>query len=363
MVAAVSLCGGSLNCMGNRRTVAVVAAAFLMMALGGAAAVANPGDKQATQVYPQSAPTHAVTVHDEVGNVTVRRGTPGQVVATKNWLLSEPSVNVTRRGDALDITATCPPNMPVNDCSVDLAVTLPDAFSQDINTEVGDIDVAGTAGTATVQNSVGRARVADVTGDALSVKTGEGSLSATGLDVRRLTAKVDNGDIHIATRTAPDNVDARGENGSVEVAVPAGIYAVTVAVNNGDHDVRGLQVDPNAARKISARTDNGDVLVRSLDASAAPPTHTGSDRGPAPRSTSAPPPPQPDKTAGPSAPASGSAVTPQVATPSNQFAALDRTSVTSRTGSHDDVVPIGVLAVALLVTAAALVPIASRRRP
>jgi DUF4097 and DUF4098 domain-containing protein YvlB len=81
-------------------------------------------------------------------------------------------------------------------------------------------------------------------------------------------ATTDNGDIRVDfSDAAPRMVDATSDNGDVVVALPArGRYVVNATTDNGDTTVRVPQSTDreNAAAVVTARSENGDVIIDDL---------------------------------------------------------------------------------------------------
>jgi hypothetical protein len=82
------------------------------------------------------------------------------------------------------------------------------------------------------------------------------------------TATTDNGDISVDfSDAAPRTVEVTSDNGDVVVALPArGRYVVNASTDNGDAVVRVPQVTDreNAAAVVTARSENGDVVIDDL---------------------------------------------------------------------------------------------------
>jgi Toastrack DUF4097 len=82
------------------------------------------------------------------------------------------------------------------------------------------------------------------------------------------SANTANGDIEVDfAETAPRTVDVTSENGDVIVALPArGPYVVNAHTENGDTAVRVPQATDreNAAAVVTARSENGDVIIDDL---------------------------------------------------------------------------------------------------
>jgi hypothetical protein len=81
-------------------------------------------------------------------------------------------------------------------------------------------------------------------------------------------ATTDNGDVSVDfSDAAPRTVEATTDNGDVVIALPArGRYVVNATTDNGDAVVRVPQVTDreNAAAVVTARSENGDVVIDDL---------------------------------------------------------------------------------------------------
>jgi len=82
------------------------------------------------------------------------------------------------------------------------------------------------------------------------------------------TATTDNGDIRVDfSNAAPRTIDATSDDGDVIVALPArGRYVVNANTDHGDTAVRVPQATEreNAAAVVTARSENGDVIIADL---------------------------------------------------------------------------------------------------
>jgi hypothetical protein len=82
------------------------------------------------------------------------------------------------------------------------------------------------------------------------------------------SATTDNGDIKVDfSDAAPRTIEATSENGDVIVALPArGPYVVSASTDHGDTAIRVPQATAreNAVAVVTARSDNGDVIIDDL---------------------------------------------------------------------------------------------------
>ena len=98
---------------------------------------------------------------------------------------------------------------------------------------------------------------------AVTLDTDNGAIDAARLAAADVHAESDNGHVALAFSAAPSTVEARSDNGRVDITVPASAvaYAVDAASDNGDVNV-SVTTDPTSERTIDASSDNGAVTVR-----------------------------------------------------------------------------------------------------
>jgi hypothetical protein len=143
----------------------------------------------------------------------------------------------------LELRASCPV-LGSEWCAVDYAIEVPADLDVRVDADNGSVEVADVAGDVTLTSDNGR-----VTG--------------TGLRSDAVTADSDNGSVTMELLEPPASVEARSDNGSVDVVLPrtAESYKLSIGTDNGDvsDDIR---TDPASAREITIDSDNGDATVR-----------------------------------------------------------------------------------------------------
>ncbi|MFF3762717.1 DUF4097 family beta strand repeat-containing protein [Streptomyces sp. NPDC001922] len=95
----------------------------------------------------------------------------------------------------------------------------------------------------------------------LDLSSDNGGVSATGIGARRVSARSDNGDVRLAFTRVPDRVETGTDNGGTDVELPRARYRVTAGTDNGDTDVSVPRSD-RSGHTVTARSDNGDITVR-----------------------------------------------------------------------------------------------------
>ena len=96
----------------------------------------------------------------------------------------------------------------------------------------------------------------------MRIRSDNGSLRGEGLGGPSVEASSDNGSVDLTFAAPPEQVSARSDNGSIVVRVPevGGAYDVDVESDNGSTEI-GVATDPSSPRVIDASSDNGSVRV------------------------------------------------------------------------------------------------------
>ena len=161
--------------------------------------------------------------------------------------------------DRLEVDASCPGFGSVW-CGVDYVIEVPHDTVVEIANDEGGTRVEDVRGRVEVTSS-GLIDVSGLSG-LVVLRSENGAVRATGLRSEVVEARSSNGSVRVASEVAPRSVIATSDNGSVEVLVPrtGDSYAVDVSSDNGS-TTNEVITDPEAIRRITARSDNGSVRV------------------------------------------------------------------------------------------------------
>lgn len=146
-------------------------------------------------------------------------------------------------------------------CDTEYVVTVPRDLSVTIDSNSGDLKVAGLGGTTTLKSSSGGIEAQQISGD-LTLESSSGDLEATDLSSGSVTGKSSSGSIQLVFRTAPTKVQLESSSGDVSVRLPAGddSYKVETDSSSGDENTN-VKMDPAATRTIKVETSSGDATV------------------------------------------------------------------------------------------------------
>ena len=203
--------------------------------------------RRVDQVTIDPAGVRAVSVITDNGDIDVVAGTGDIVVDTAIAEHDEgdatSSIDVI--GDTLVIDGTCDEGW-FDRCEVGYRLAVPAGLQVTVETDNGDVHVVNLAGP-------------------VDLTTDNGDIDGSGLAGGVVRVTTENGDVDLAFGTAPEDVAAYSDNGSVVIELPRDghVYAVDAVSDNGDVDV-SVPDDPDARRTVSAKSDNGRVAVSYL---------------------------------------------------------------------------------------------------
>ena len=166
-------------------------------------------------------------------------------------------------GSTLQVRGTCP-IIGTAWCWVKYTIEVPRGVEVVVNTDNDRVEVTGIEADVTVDADNGRVTLTDIAGS-ISVNGNNGSVEATGLSGPSANVEGDNGRIELAFTEPPENVVAKTDNGSVDIAVPPVDegYDIVTSTGNGSTTTTGLVNDPRSPRVIRAETDNGSITIHS----------------------------------------------------------------------------------------------------
>lgn len=224
-----------------RRTIAVVFIVAGLIVVATAAMALTTNDE--TKTTPARGTVKRVVVSNDNGDVTVRTGGDASVKRTERWNFVRPSYSQDVSDGTLTVRAKCP-NVPLNNCAVDLVLQVPTKAAVQTRTVNGDVHVDG------------------ISGSPVTVTSTNGDLTLTDLATASLGAETTNGDIDVALGERPDKVDLSSTNGDIDAVLPKGSYDIQTRTTNGDVSVKALDDDSSSRRKVSVSTTNGDIALR-----------------------------------------------------------------------------------------------------
>ncbi|AXU16646.1 DUF4097 family beta strand repeat protein [Streptomyces clavuligerus] len=154
----------------------------------------------------------------------------------------------------------------VKHCEARHTVKVPRGVAVTVRNDNGTVTASGFTTPLAVVSDNGNVIVRDTEGP-LDLRSDNGAIVTKGVRATTLKARTDNGRVRIrlGAGAVPERMDLASHNGSIRVDLPrAGApYAVDARSGNGPVVVDVPQ-DPDGARTVRARSDNGAITVRGV---------------------------------------------------------------------------------------------------
>jgi DUF4097 and DUF4098 domain-containing protein YvlB len=164
-------------------------------------------------------------------------------------------------GDRLEIRADCPFFFSVR-CDVRIEVHAPRTMDVVVKTDNGDAQVRRFDGSVQATSDNGDIRAEDLAGP-VRFSTDNGDVVAGDLRSSTVDSETDNGDVALDFTDPPLDVLADSDNGDLLVRLPRDDvgYALVTETDHGTITTP-IRTDPESERRITARSDNGDITIR-----------------------------------------------------------------------------------------------------
>jgi hypothetical protein len=235
----------------------------------------TPASATTTQTYAVSGAPD-ISIHNVAGNVRVVRGGDGTVAVqtTKHARafnaagaqdeLRQIDVQIAQSGNSLTIQVNEPSFASHfrlwDDHSVDFTLTVPAQANIDATANAGNVDIAGIAGTMTIQDNAGDVRLTDVAGT-IGITDNAGNITLTTVSLAGSSSATNNaGNIDLSgTLQSGAEFTARTTAGNVTATLPRDTSAhLTASTNAGN-----LRVDSgwpvSVSHSAAGATASGDL--------------------------------------------------------------------------------------------------------
>ncbi|MFF3684472.1 DUF4097 family beta strand repeat-containing protein [Streptomyces sp. NPDC002187] len=152
-----------------------------------------------------------------------------------------------------------------SDCASRHTVKVPRGVAVNVDDDNGSVTASGFDTALKIRSDNGTVRITDSSGP-LELDSDNGEVVTEGVTAKRVVATSDNGSVRLGLAAVPDRVESASDNGEVLIELPgAGApYAVSAKSDNGDIDV-DVPTDDSSAHIVTARSDNGKVIVRTTN--------------------------------------------------------------------------------------------------
>jgi Putative adhesin len=145
-------------------------------------------------------------------------------------------------GGALRLRSRCPQTVLAS-CSSSYRISVPNNIPVTVRTSSGDVRFSAYRGSARIDTQTGDIDVAGYCGFALQ-------------------ARAETGNVQAAASCAPERLELRSRTGDVHAVVPTGRYRIDADSDGGSRRVAGLTAAEDAPFQIQALSSAGDVEVK-----------------------------------------------------------------------------------------------------
>jgi len=184
-----------------------------------------------------------LVVDDDAGGVTVKPGSGTSVERNEHWVYARPRVSMSLSHGVLSITTRCP-NLPLNDCSVDVTTALDPHATIEVKARKGNVGVGAMGGPS------------------IAVSTGNGNVQLSGVASRTVSATTSRGNVQAEFGAPAGDASLTTSNGNIAVLVPRGAYALNLRSRSGERVyLNGVTNDPHSPHRLTAATSNGSITV------------------------------------------------------------------------------------------------------
>jgi hypothetical protein len=191
----------------------------------------------------------------DVDKVEVTRWFSGRVVVG-----GDPRVTWAMKDDRLVLRMKC--SGVVADCSAKHRIEVPRGVAVTVKDGDGSVSARGFETALDIRTGDGSVRVSDSSGP-LTLNSGDGSVRAVGVHSRRVHADTDDGSVRLELGVVPDLVEASSQDGSLTIALPDSSSTYRVTTSSDDGSVRvSVPRDQNSSHVVKAHTKDGSVTVR-----------------------------------------------------------------------------------------------------
>ncbi|HET6911331.1 MAG TPA: DUF4097 family beta strand repeat-containing protein [Mycobacteriales bacterium] len=226
----------------------------------------------------------SVEISGDGSNIALRPGRTTVVQAHEEWNLHQPTLAIGVSRGVLHVTINCSEAQDVggvvtvqgaldvaNDCTDDLAVTLPASVPVHATTGFGGITASGFRRGLQLTTDSGNVAARNVSGPQVQLSSGNGSVVGSGINAAAVSLSSDSGDVN-ATGVRASSLGLKSANGAVSAS------SVTATVLTATSDSGDVGVADAAIRaQALLHSDNGAVSVSRVKAGSLDATSSAGD--------------------------------------------------------------------------------------
>ncbi len=206
-----------------------------------------------------------VDVRTGSGNIVVERAADRSQIEVDALVHGSATELQTRVvGDVLYLEHDCP--SLARTCAVDWHVYLPESAaslaSLVVDTGSGDVVLRALDTSVSANSGSGNVELESIHGTSFSLMTGSGDVDLRGCQTDNLDAATSSGNVVADLERAPQDVEINTGSGDINLVVPTAQYDLDLSTGSGDIDLRGINSDSQAQRRIELSTGSGNIVVQ-----------------------------------------------------------------------------------------------------
>ncbi|MER0445498.1 DUF4097 family beta strand repeat-containing protein [Streptomyces sp. Edi4] len=210
-------------------------------------------------------PVRTIDVDAGAAQLTVTTGPPGRVTLTGDlrYLLKRPRIERTWDGDTLKVGARCEGfvDQYVQDCAIDLHLTVPQDVALTVRGGSGDIKVRDLTGRVDLAGGSGAMKLRALKGT-VHATVDSGEIQATQLTSPDVDLSAGSGTLHADFTTPPQRVVASTGSGAVTLTVPAATrYQVRGDSGSGSRTIAHDLLDATSPHVLDISSGSGSVTI------------------------------------------------------------------------------------------------------
>ncbi|WP_031068001.1 DUF4097 family beta strand repeat-containing protein [Streptomyces sp. NRRL WC-3742] len=245
-----------------RITGVVTVLVVLVTGAGQTLAVVAKQERVEDTVYPVA--VHRIQLVTGSASVRIRPGSDGQVLLTKtlDWTVSEPKVKVdVSAAGVMNVDVQCRRQLSFYNCGAQIDLKVPPGVEVGGLVTSGSVELEDLTGPVALEGTSGAINLNRLTGP-VHARTTSGMVQGSELKSNRVEATSDSGSVQLDFATAPANVNATTNSGSVTVTLPRDShYRINSRTGSGSSQIDGSLGDASSPNSLVAAVGSGSLQI------------------------------------------------------------------------------------------------------
>jgi len=242
-------------------------------------ALVGQGQFKVSHDIPARARRVNVNVNFSSGNILLQEvaGSQAKLTGTAHYSLIRPPFTTQVTAAGTDFGYNC--NLPVGNCYLNAAVSVPRGTPTSVYTGGGNATAIGTTGDVTLTSDGGNVSAERVSGDLtlntgggnvsaervsgdLTLNTDGGDITATAITAARVMVSSGGGDITVVFTSVPTNVQVNTDGGNITIVLPPGSTHYNLTEHTDGGTTSGtVPTDSSSPNVITATSGGGNISV------------------------------------------------------------------------------------------------------